>query len=207
MALVIIISSLLAAYGCGSSRQPVFPEESAVQVKEGAGSEQAIVAPEKPEAVSAVENNASETHTGTSADNGDSEPSVQAEGQVAEPGEGSELVDIPEDFFRCEVRIKLISSIYQAQAIGPTLEEARDNAVDEACAVPCAEQIADKGFTEDESEAAIDKCTEACVVDSTVLAGMCWQNQNSVYSEGDWNENGDSAPTNGDETFEIKQGQ
>ncbi|MBQ9395996.1 MAG: hypothetical protein IJU23_10875 [Proteobacteria bacterium] len=204
-----MLGSLLSAYGCGTSRQPAAPEESAAEAKtEGTEPTSEPVVPETTDTASDVTEHVSETPSEAPSSEGQNEDShvAVADPQAAESGEGTEA-DIPADFFRCEVKISLVSSIYQAQAIGPTLEEARDNAVDEACAIPCAEQIADKGFSEDESEEAISKCTEACVVDSTVLAGMCWQNQNSVYSEGDWNENGDPAPTNGDETFEIKQGQ
>ncbi len=116
-----------------------------------------------------------------------------------------------DEFVHCEVKIDEGGSLYTAQAAGPTLEEARDNAVDEACAIPCAEQMSDQiekqAISEDETEKQLDSCTEKCAGSTIVLAAACYLKGQSIYTEGAWNENGDAAPTNGEESSEASQEQ
>lgn len=201
---VIMLGSMLSWMGCGTARQPVSPEESVVHGTEVPSNESLMTAPEETDKASASDavDKSSEVQ---SDEHGDALSVGASEADSQESSGEDELsADIPDGYVLCEVEIRL-GSVYKAQSIGPTLEEAFDNAVDEACAVPCAEQIADKGFSEDESEEAIDKCTMACVVDSTVLSKVCWVNSDSVYV-GDGNEDGFSPYDEGDETIE-RQGQ
>lgn len=107
--------------------------------------------------------------------------------------------EIPANFISCEIKIEHDDSLYQAQAIGPTLEEARDNALEEACALPCANAL-EGNESEEDTDAKLESCTESCSVNTIVVAAACHQNGKSIYTEGAWNENGDAAPTNGAET-------
>lgn len=125
----------------------------------------------------------------------------------AQPSDGTETdgvdetadeSEVPENFIRCEVKIEQDDMLYQAQAIAPTLEEARDIAVEEACALPCAATL-DAGVAEDDAEAKLESCTESCTESTIVVAAACHQNGKSIYTEGAWNVDGDAAPTNGEE--------
>ena len=134
------------------------------------------------------------------------EPAEVAREAVAEPIQPvakGENVEIPEDFVNCEVRVDIQSALYTAQAAGPTLEEARDNAVDEACAIPCAMDVKKSGISEDAAEETIDTCSETNVARAIVIAAACTQNGKTIYTEGAWNENGDAAPTNGEESHDT----
>ncbi|MBQ9816457.1 MAG: hypothetical protein IJM59_03165 [Proteobacteria bacterium] len=140
-------------------------------------------------------------------------PSGEAKGEVVEQT-SSESVSADaflDEFVHCEVKIDEGGSLYTAQAAGPTLEEARDNAVDEACAIPCAEQMSEQiekqAISEDETEKQLDSCTEKCAGSTIVLAAACYLKGQSIYTEGAWNENGDAAPTNGEESSEAPQEQ
>lgn len=103
-------------------------------------------------------------------------------------------------FVKCEARIGKDGKFYTAQAVGPTIEEARENAVAEACSIPCAEELEEQGIADDELEKLIDDCAEACSDEGLVVAAICFREGISIYTEGGWNENGDPAPTNGSET-------
>lgn len=116
-------------------------------------------------------------------------------------------VAIPDEFVHCETKIDEDGSLYTAQAAGPTLEEARDNAVDEACAIPCAEHMEKQTVSEDEAENQLEACIDRCAQNTIVLAAACYLKGQSIYTEGAWNENGDPAPTNGEESTEIPQEQ
>ncbi len=103
--------------------------------------------------------------------------------------ENVEIQNAPKlDLIYCEVKIDQNSSLYNAQAAGPTLEEARDNAVDEACAIPCAEQLAEGKLSEDEADKELSACTDHCVSDTIVLAVSCSMGDQVIYTEGAWNQ-------------------
>ena len=132
------------------------------------------------------------------------ENAVQDASEVAAPAvvaapvsDASSDDEVPADFIRCEVKIEQEDTLYQAQAIGPTLEEARDNAVDEACALPCAVTL--ESVAEEALEEALERCTEACTENTIVVAAECHQNGKSIYTEGAWDKDGYAAPTNGEE--------
>lgn len=100
-----------------------------------------------------------------------------------------EIANAPKlDLIYCEVKIDQNSSLYNAQAAGPTLEEARDNAVEEACALPCAEELAQGQMSEDEADKQLSSCTEHCVSDTIVLAVSCSMGDQVIYTEGAWNQ-------------------
>lgn len=173
--------------GCGASQVKV-PEGTTPAEKQSAPTE--AVEQQKVEQAS-VESNpiqAKETdQTGAE--------SVQTPQEAAkEPGADSsdENVDISSaprlDLIYCEVKIDQNSSLYNAQAAGPTLEEARDNAVDEACAIPCAEELAHGQLSEDEVDKQLTSCTERCVSDTIVLAVSCSMGDQVIYTEGAWNQ-------------------
>ena len=185
---------------CGASQTPVVSEP------ETAVSAAVPVAANNVQTASAVEDSSTESAVVAAAQNDDT-PSLADATAAAESEEkhNEAMDDIPADFFRCEVKLSADSELYTAQSIGPTLEEARDNAVDEACAVPCAEKISDSQLSDDDAEKAIDTCTEKCSDDADVLAAICWQNHKSVYTEGEWSETGDEAPTNGAEILDTQQ--
>lgn len=103
-------------------------------------------------------------------------------------------------FVKCEARIGKDGKFYTAQAVGPTIEEARENAVAEACSIPCAEELEEQGIADDELEKLIDDCAETCSDEGLVVAAICFREGVTIYTEGGWNENGDPAPTNGSET-------
>lgn len=109
--------------------------------------------------------------------------------------------DLPPNMILCEVKLDHPDGIYTAQSFGPTLEEARDNAVEEACALPCAEAI-NKDLSDDEAETVLNACAEKCAMKAIVLAAACIQNGNAIYTEGAWSETNDPAPTNGEEVPE-----
>lgn len=95
------------------------------------------------------------------------------------------------DLIYCEVKIDQNSALYNAQAAGPTLEEALDNAVEEACAVPCAEDLAHAQISEDEADKKLTSCTEHCVSDTIVLAVSCTSGGQVIYTDGAWNQGTD----------------
>lgn len=206
-----ILLALLLLQSCGASTsagadvnniQPM-PSEPSVAVQPEKTEPVKTAPSEEPQAAPAAE-------------------AVQAEAVIAEPQEAvvdpahaaeapkaqDEVVvkadisadeqDIPANIIRCEVKIEQEDTLYQAQAIAPTLEEARDNAVEEACALPCASTI-EADSAEDDAEAKLESCTETCTENTIVVAAACHQNGKSIYTEGAWNEDGDAAPTNGEE--------
>ncbi len=196
-----IILALVGLQGCGAS-------QSAVSVPETASSEASnVVQTESDERTVESEVISEDVHDSevpapvesVSADDGDRVINIETVPKSAEEEA------VPADFFRCEVKISMSSSVYTAASVGPTLEEARDTAVDEACAIPCAESIAGRSLSEDEAETAIDACTNQCTDNADVLAASCWQNDKTVYTEGEWSETGDAAPTNGAEILDVQQ--
>ncbi len=100
----------------------------------------------------------------------------------------------------CVARIDIKGALYTAQAAGPTIEESRDNAIGEACSIPCAEQISALNLTDDEAESQIDACAETCSDEAIAIAAICYRDGASIYAEGAWSANNDPAPTNGAET-------
>lgn len=86
---------------------------------------------------------------------------------------------------QCEVRLDVNGELYTAQATGPTLEEARDNAIDESCSIPCAESI-DANLSEDEAEDKINACAQSCADHAIIIAALCSQFHTVIYSEGAW---------------------
>ncbi|MBO4351847.1 MAG: hypothetical protein J6A01_13010 [Proteobacteria bacterium] len=173
--------------GCGASQ---------VKVPEGT-----TPAEKQPESAEAAENpkvtqtpaesgqiQAKETEL---ADSGNVQvPAENAHEAVVESSEDNvEIANAPKlDLIYCEVKIDQNSSLYNAQAAGPTLEEARDNAVDEACAIPCAEELAHGQISEDEADKQLSSCTEHCVSDTIVLAVSCSMGDQVIYTEGAWNQ-------------------
>ena len=101
---------------------------------------------------------------------------------------------------KCVARIDIKGALYTAQATGPTIEESRDNAIGEACSIPCAEQISAQNLTDDEAESQIDACAETCSDEAIAIAAICYRDGASIYAEGAWSANNDPAPTNGAET-------
>lgn len=95
---------------------------------------------------------------------------------------------IDENLVQCEVRLDVNGELYTAQATGPTLEEARDNAIDESCSIPCAESI-DANLSEDEAEDKIIACAQSCADKAIVIAALCSQSHTVIYSEGAWEHN------------------
>lgn len=85
-------------------------------------------------------------------------------------------------FVRCEVRIE-DGDVFSASAAGPTVEEAKDNAVDEACAIPCAQRSESAQLSDDELNEQIEKCTEKCSDEANVTAVSCYQFGKLVFSE------------------------
>ncbi len=85
-------------------------------------------------------------------------------------------------FVRCEVRIEE-EGVFSAFGAGPTVEEAKDNAVDEACAIPCAQHSEGTQLSDDELNEQIEKCTEKCSEEANVTAVSCFQFGKLVFSE------------------------
>ncbi len=139
--------------------------------------------------------------SGTPAGDGDRAVAEQGSEHVEE-GSDAQVMDGAADdmLIQCEARIDRNGELYTAQAVGPTIEEARDNAIVEACSIPCAESLESKGISDDELEKEIDACAEQCSDEAIVIAAVCMRKGVSIYTEGAWNENGDPAPTNGSET-------
>lgn len=139
--------------------------------------------------------------SGTPAGDGDRAVAEQGSEHVEE-GLDAQVMDGAADdmLIQCEARIDRNGELYTAQAVGPTIEEARDNAIVEACSIPCAESLESKGISDDELEKEIDACAEQCSDEAIVIAAVCMRKGVSIYTEGAWNENGDPAPTNGSET-------
>ncbi len=100
---------------------------------------------------------------------------------------------------RCEAKIDYSGSVYMGESLAPTIEEARDSAIEEACAIPCAETLSDDD-TETQREDKLEHCIEACADTSIAIAAQCWHNGISVYTEGAWSPTNDAAPTNGQES-------
>lgn len=198
----VFLSAILLLQSCGASQPAVSTADSvaSAQQEQPASSEQSEST--KSEAVVETESVAAEADSENNAVKQDEQNEVSS----AIPSENAaEDEEIPADFFRCEIKVDVESSIYQARSFGPTLEEGRDNSVDEACAVPCAERIESNQLSDDEAAQRIEECTETCSSSAKVLAAACWQNHKLVYTEGEWNENGDAAPTNGAEILDNQQ--
>lgn len=139
--------------------------------------------------------------SGTPAGNDDRAVAEQGSEHVGEGSEAQSMGGVADDMLiQCEARIDRNGELYTAQAVGPTIEEARDNAIVEACSIPCAESLESKGISDDELEKEIDACAEQCSDEAIVIAAVCMRKGVSIYTEGAWNENGDPAPTNGSET-------
>lgn len=139
--------------------------------------------------------------SGTQAGKGDRAGAEQGSEHVGEGSEAQSMGGVADDMLiQCEARIDRNGELYTAQAVGPTIEEARDNAIVEACSIPCAESLESKGISDDELEKEIDACAEQCSDEAIVIAAVCMRKGVSIYTEGAWNENGDPAPTNGSET-------
>lgn len=131
----------------------------------------------------------------------ESAPSLESAENTEGDSDGSEdLEESAQSLVKCDARIDFESDLYTAQAVGPTIEEARDNAVDEACSIPCAESLKSASLSDDELEAQIDACAESCSEEAIVIAAACFQDGASIYTEGAWSETNDPAPTNGDES-------
>lgn len=131
----------------------------------------------------------------------ESAPSLESAENTEWDSDGSEDLDeSAQSLVKCDARIDFESDLYTAQAVGPTIEEARDNAVDEACSIPCAESLKSASLSDDELEAQIDACAESCSEEAIVIAAACFQDGASIYTEGAWSETNDPAPTNGDES-------
>lgn len=131
----------------------------------------------------------------------ESAPSLESAENTEGDSDGSEdLEDSAHSLVKCDARIDFESDLYTAQAVGPTIEEARDNAVDEACSIPCAESLKSASLSDDELEAQIDACAESCSEEAIVIAAACFQDGASIYTEGAWSETNDPAPTNGEES-------
>lgn len=139
--------------------------------------------------------------SGTQAGNSDRAVAEQGSEHVGEGSDAQSMGGVADDMLiQCEARIDRNGELYTAQAVGPTIEEARDNAIVEACSIPCAESLESKGISDDELEKEIDACAEQCSDEAIVIAAVCMRKGVSIYTEGAWNENGDPAPTNGSET-------
>ena len=139
--------------------------------------------------------------SGTQAGKGDRAGAEQGSEHVGEGSDAQSMGGVADDMLiQCEARIDRNGELYTAQAVGPTIEEARDNAIVEACSIPCAESLESKGISDDELEKEIDACAEQCSDEAIVIAAVCMRKGVSIYTEGAWNENGDPAPTNGSET-------
>lgn len=139
--------------------------------------------------------------SGTQAGNGVRAVAEQGTEHVGEGSDAQSMGGVADDMLiQCEGRIDRNGELYTAQAVGPTIEEARDNAIVEACSIPCAESLESKGISDDELEKEIDACAEQCSDEAIVIAAVCMRKGVSIYTEGAWNENGDPAPTNGSET-------
>lgn len=203
--ILITLSVLLLLESCGGAQAVVPASEPAVNA--GQESVEAVL-PEAPlaQAVSDEAEQPKQEATDIAAGVPEQEESGVSEKKTGMPSSHvDEDEDIPADFFRCELKINHGGEVFQARSFGPTLEEARDNSVDEACAIPCAASVEDGQLSDDEAEARIDACSEACASNADVLAAACWQNEKVVYTEGEWNENGDKAPTNGAEILDVQQ--
>ena len=100
---------------------------------------------------------------------------------------------------RCEAKIDYSGSVYVGESLAPTIEEARDGAIEEACAISCAETLSDDD-SDKQREDKLEHCIETCADASIAIAAQCWHNGISVYTEGAWSPTNDAAPTNGQES-------
>lgn len=147
------------------------------------------------------ENTANSSNSIQPPSDSESAPSLESAENTEGDSDGSEdLEDSAHSLVKCDARIDFESDLYTAQAVGPTIEEARDNAVDEACSIPCAESLKSASLSDDELEAQIDACAESCSEEAIVIAAACFQDGASIYTEGAWSETNDPAPTNGEES-------
>lgn len=204
---VVLLTAALSLSACSGSRQNVPVSDAAEQT---APAEAAPVEAAPAEAAPSEDASAAEAApSDTSASQAAAEPS--AEGAPADATAANldtpKIIleppaynddDLPPDVIHCEVKLDHPNGIYTAQSFGPTLEEARDNAVEEACALPCAENIA-KDLSDDEAESELNACSEKCAMKAIVLAAACIQHGKPIYTEGAWSETNDPAPTNGEE--------
>lgn len=91
-----------------------------------------------------------------------------------------------ETLIKCEVKIDFEENVHTSFALAPTVEEARDSAVEEACSLPCADKYKD---VQDEAalEKKLEKCVEECAEKAVVMAAACSLKDKLVYTEGAWN--------------------
>lgn len=122
---------------------------------------------------------------------------AETEASASENDQADGMADIG-DLIRCEVSIDYEGHEHVSESVGPTIEEARDNAIDEVCAVPCAEKLPETA-QDNEREDLLDACIEMCAVKAKAIAAQCWQHGESIYTEGAWSPTNDAPPTNGAE--------
>jgi len=191
----LIIALSVLHLSCGA-------RESAV-VSVPNGKEQTEIAGMFARVVVAEEAGAEGGEAGLSVPEGEEAAEVAAESLASDsdaPTLGEEdFADDPE-VVCCEVKLEHASMFFSAKALGPTIEEARDNAIDETCAIPCAEQLVlDSSQDENSLEAQLESCVESCAEAAIVVAAACMQHGEMIYSEGAWREAEEAESTSDEE--------
>ncbi|MGI5829206.1 MAG: hypothetical protein ACOX8U_03450 [Bradymonadia bacterium] len=179
--LIIVSLCIFSAYSCASKIQNLQPKEDAVlEVK----AEQ--TAPVK------------EPET-TKAQQSDSPASDEAETQNTLGALVDDEDYAIEAYIRCDAKVaeQGLSSIGTAPS--PTLEEARDAAVFNACRNLCAERYQERDMDVLTIESLLDDCAERCSDSAEVLGVTCIFEGAELHSEGEWSPEYDEAPRNGAE--------
>lgn len=207
---VALLTAALLFSACSGSRQNVSVSDPAAQAAPAEAASSETAPADKAEATG------EDKAEGAPAGQADAQAAGEAQAAENSPGDAESQAanldtpkiileppaynadDLPPDVIHCEVKLDHPNGIYTAQSFGPTLEEARDNTVEEACALPCAENIA-KDLSDDEAESELNACAEKCAMKAIVLAAACIQHGKPIYTEGAWSETNDPAPTNGEE--------
>ena len=207
---LVAIVCFAGASACHTAESPK-PEaatESAVQTE----------AVEMPEAAVESGDDSASAGTGESIDNPEAAgandvPVNSDEERAIIAGPTMSPDEIPENLIACEVKIQVDPKMYadmstgtgmtrakpdlagpayfSAMAVAISIEEALDHAVYEACAIPCAEIANDASsgkLSDDEREAAISKCTDACSDAAFPVDAECIQNGQTIFTGGSFNE-------------------
>lgn len=207
---LVAIVCLAGASAChtAESSKPEAATESAVQAE----------AVETPEAAGESGDNSASAGASESVDNPEAAgandaPKNSDEERAIIAGPMISPDEIPENLIGCEVKIQVDPKMYadmstgtgmtqakpdlagpvffSAMAVAISIEEALDHAVYEACAIPCAgiaNDASSGNLSDDDREAAISKCTDACADATYPVDAECIQNGQTIFTGGSFNE-------------------
>ena len=160
---------------------------------------QSAVQPEAVETPEAAGESGDTSASAGASESADNPETASANDASANPDEERAIIagptlspdEIPENLIGCEVKIQIDQKFYAAMAVAISIEEALDHAVYEACALPCAESAEppdSASVSDDDKEAAISKCTDACADATFPVDAECIQNGQTIFTGGSFNE-------------------